>query len=183
MGPAELGDPVARARALAGAEEAADLYRAWAGTYDDDVFGRLGFTGSARIAELLIEHLANPTAPVLDLGCGTGAVGRRLAELGATTVDGVDLSPEMLEVARRTGTYRRLAVQDLTVAELDLGGPYAATISAGTFTSGHVGPSVVPGLLVAVEPGGLIAWVIGAVEPIRCDGPPEAVMYVARTPD
>ena len=203
MGPGEPGDPVARARALAGTDQAAELYRAWAGTYDDDVFGRLGFTGSARIAELLIEHLPSPTAPVLDLGCGTGAVGRRLAELGATTVDGVDLSPEMLELARRTGAYRHLAVRDLTAADLEVGGPYAATVSAGTFTSGHVGPSVVPTLLAAVEPGGVIAWVIGAavwpgfetalaplaldvlhraVEPIRRDGPPEAVMYVARTP-
>ena len=203
MGPGELGDPVARARALAGTDQAAELYRAWAGTYDDDVFARLGFTGSARIAELLIERLPSLTAPVLDLGCGTGAVGRRLAELGATTVDGVDLSPEMLELARRTGAYRHRAVSDLTAADLEVGGRYAATISAGTFTSGHVGPSVVPRLLAAVEPGGVIAWVIGAavwpgfetalapfardvlhraVEPIRRDGPPEAVMYVARTP-
>lgn len=203
MGPQDTGDPVVRARALAGPDQAAELYREWAGTYDDDVFGRLGFTGSARIAELLIGHLAGPTAAVLDLGCGTGAVGRRLAELGATTVDGVDLSPEMLELARRTGAYRHLTVQDLTAADLEVGGPYAATVSAGTFTSGHVGPSVVPRLLAAVEPGGVIAWVIGAavwpgfeaalaplapdvlhraVEPIRRDGPPEAVMYVARTP-
>jgi SAM-dependent methyltransferase len=203
VGSEELGDPVARARALATTEEAAELYRTWAGTYDDDVFGRLGFTGSARIAELLIQHLPSPAAAVLDLGCGTGAVGRRLAELGATTVDGVDLSPEMLELARQTGGYRRLAVLDLTAADLDVGGPYAATVSAGTFTSGHVGASVVPRLLAAIEPGGVVAWVIGAgvwpafdtalapfdlavlhraVEPIRRDGPPEAVMYVARTP-
>jgi predicted TPR repeat methyltransferase len=204
VGAQDAGDPVVRARALAGTDDAAELYGAWAGTYDDDVFGRLGFTGSARIAELLIEHLPGPTAPVLDLGCGTGAVGRRLAELGVTTVDGVDLSPEMLELARRTGAYRRLAVQDLTAADLELRGPYAATVSAGTFTSGHVGPSAVPGVLAALAPGGVIAWVIGAavwpgfeaalallapdvlhraVEPIRRDGPPEAVMYVARTPD
>lgn len=203
MGFEEPSDPVARARSLAGSEQAAELYRTWAGTYDDDVFGRLGFTGSARIAELLMVHLPSRTAPVLDLGCGTGAVGRRLAELGATTIDGVDLSPEMLELAAATGAYRHLTVLDLTAGDLDVSGPYAATISAGTFTSGHVGPSVVPRLLAAAEPDGVVAWVIGAavwpdfgtalapfdlrvlhraVEPIRRDGPPEAVMYVARTP-
>jgi predicted TPR repeat methyltransferase len=196
-------DPIARARAIGGADEAAAVYRDWAATYDDDVFGRLAFTGSARIAELLVAHLPDPTAPVLDLGCGTGAVGRRLAELGATTLDGVDLSPEMLEVAEGTGAYRALRVVDLTAAVVDLGGPYAATISAGTFTTGHVGAEVVPTVVAAVEPGGVVAWVIGgaewppferalasarldvlhrALEPIRRDGPPEAVMYVARTP-
>jgi SAM-dependent methyltransferase len=196
-------DPIARARAIGGVDDAAAVYRDWAATYDDDVFGRLGFTGSARIAELLVRHLPDRTAPVLDLGCGTGAVGRRLAELGATTIDGVDLSPEMLQVAAGTGAYRHLTVLDLTATDLDIGGPYAATVSAGTFTSGHVGPSVVPRLLAAVEPAGVIAWVIGAavwpafetalapfdltvlhraVEPIRRDGPPEAVMYAAQTP-
>jgi len=195
-------DPIARARAIVDADDAAAVYRDWAATYDDDVFGTLGFTGSARIAELLIAHLPDPAAAVLDIGCGTGAVGRRLAELGATTIDGVDLSPEMLAVAARTGAYRRLAVCDLTAADLDVGGPYTAMVSAGTFTSGHVGPSAVPRLLAAVAPGGLIAWVVGAavwpefepalaafdlallhqaLEPIRRDGPPEAVMYVART--
>jgi len=196
-------DPIARARAIGGADEAADVYRDWAATYDDDVFRRLAFTGSARIAELLMAHVPDPTAPFLDLGCGTGAVGRRLAELGATTVDGVDLSPEMLAVAEGTGAYRALRVVDLTAAAVDLGGPYAATVSAGTFTTGHVGAAVVPTVLAALEPGGVVAWVIGAaewpsfqralaplgltvlheaLEPIRRDGPPEAVMYVARAP-
>jgi predicted TPR repeat methyltransferase len=203
-------DRISRARSITSVEQAAELYGAWAPTYDDEVFGRLGFTGSARIAELLVAHLPDRSVPVLDLGCGTGAVGVRLAELGVTTVDGVDLSPEMLAVAERTGVYRRLAVADLTVSESVSGGDlglYAALVSAGTFTSGHVGPDAVPRLLEALEPDGLLAWVIGravwpafesvlsapaltsltvlhqAHEPIRRGGGPEAVMYVARLRD
>ena len=102
-----LTDPVRRARSISSVEQAAALYAEWASTYDADVFGELGFTGSARIAELLVSVLPDPTLPVIDLGCGTGAVGQRLAQLGVTTVDGVDLSPEMLAVAANTGAYRR----------------------------------------------------------------------------
>jgi hypothetical protein len=50
-------DPESRARALGDAAEAIELYRTWAATYDDDVFVRGGFTGTARIAELLVTHL------------------------------------------------------------------------------------------------------------------------------
>ena len=195
-------DRIARARSITSSEEAAELYRTWAPTYDEDVFERLGFIGSARIAELLVAHLPDRSAPVLDLGCGTGAVGLRLAELGVTTIDGVDLSAEMVAIAEGTGAYRTLTVADITAASFAVAGRYAATVSAGTFTSGHVGPEAVPRLLQALEPGGLVAWVIGsgvwpsfetvlsasaltvlhlAHEPIRRDAGPEAVMYVARS--
>ena len=102
-------DRIARARSITSADEAAAVYRDWAASYDEDVFDRLGFIGSARIAELLVAHLPDRSASVLDLGCGTGAVGVRLAELGVTTIDGVDLSPEMLTIAARTGAYRTLS--------------------------------------------------------------------------
>ena len=194
-------DPVRRARSISSVDEAAALYRDWASTYDDDVFATLAFTGSGRIAELLVAFLADRAQPVIDLGCGTGAVGRRLAELGVSTIDGLDLSPEMLAVAATTGAYRILSIADLNQA-VDLpDAGYAASVSAGTFTSGHVGPSVVPSLLRLLGEGGIVAWVIGVsmwpefepvleagsldvlhqeVEPIRRDGLPEAVMYVAR---
>jgi predicted TPR repeat methyltransferase len=193
-------DPIARARSIASTDEAAAVYRDWAAQYDDDVFTTLGFTGSARIAELLVAELVSRDDPVLDLGCGTGAVGARLHELGVTTIDGVDLSPEMLDVARAKGVYRELWTADLT-APVVIDQPYTASISAGTFTSGHVGASAVPALLHLVEPGGLVAWVIGlaawpsfgaalrergvellhcSVEAIRRDGPPEGVMVVGR---
>jgi predicted TPR repeat methyltransferase len=199
-----VSDPVARARSLSSVEEAAELYGEWASTYDDDVFGELGFIGSARIAELLASVLPDPDQPVIDLGCGTGAVGRRLAQLGVTTIDGVDLSPEMITVAARTGIYRRLTVGDLNLLPKGLNATYAASVSAGTFTTGHVGPGAVARLMELLRPEGLVAWVIAAgvwprfepvlatnrldvlhqaIEPIRRDAPPEAVMFVARLND
>jgi len=197
--PPPVPDSVARARSLSGVDEAARLYSEWASTYDDDVFGKLGFTGSARIAELLAYVLPDRDQPVVDLGCGTGAVGRRLAEIGVTTIDGIDLSPEMLAVAASTGAYRTLTVGDLNDVPTDLKAMYAASVSAGTFTTGHVGPAAVPRLLELLRPGGIVAWVIATtiwpqfepeisalhvlhpeIEPIRRDGPPEAVMFVAR---
>jgi SAM-dependent methyltransferase len=197
----ESTEPVRRARSISTVEQAAALYAEWAPTYDDDVFGELRFTGSARIAELLVSVLTDPTVPVIDLGCGTGAVGRHLARLGVAVIDGVDLSPEMLVVAAESGAYRRLTVADLNALEDQPSAVYGASVSAGTFTTGHVGPEVVPRLLELLRPEGIVAWVIAtavwprfepvlatseldvlhqSIEAIRHDGPPEAVMFVAR---
>jgi predicted TPR repeat methyltransferase len=196
-----MSDPLDRARAISTTNEATQLYAEWASTYDDDVFGALGVTGSARIAELLVGFLTDPAEPVVDLGCGTGAVGQRLAQLGVTTIDGIDLSPEMIAVAARTGAYRQLAVGDLNDLPNVPNATYAASVSAGTFTTGHVGPGAVPRLMELLRPDGVVAWVIAvalwprfepvlatieldvlhqAVESIRRDAPPEAVMFVAR---
>lgn len=191
---------VARARAGDGPVASARHYAAWAPTYDHEVFEVLGFTGSDRIADLLAAYLPDRTEPVIDLGCGTGVVGARLALHGFNCIDGVDLSPEMLAVAAGKGHYRHLAVADLTQpGAVDLGG-YAASVSAGTFTSGHVGPDAVAPLLAAHRAGAVLAWVIGTAvwpefapvlnetalqvlsaeeEPIRRGGPPEGVMLVA----
>jgi predicted TPR repeat methyltransferase len=201
QGDEHMSDPLDRARSISTAEEATQLYAEWASTYDDDVFGALGVTGSARIAELLAGVLTDPAQPVVDLGCGTGAVGQRLAQLGVTTIDGIDLSPEMITVAARTRAYRRLTVGDLNdLAEL-ANATYAASVSAGTFTTGHVGPDAVPRLMELLRPEGIVAWVIAvavwprfepvlatlgldvlhqSIESIRRDAPPEAVMFVAR---
>ena len=152
--------PFTHARSLVSVEDAARLYGEWASTYDADVFGKLGFTGSARIAELLAHFLPDPDQPVVDLGCGTGAVGRRLAQLSVARIDGIDLSPEMLAVAASTGAYRNLTVGDLNALPADLDTTYAASVSAGTFTTGHVGPDAVPSLMQLLRPAGLVAWVI-----------------------
>jgi predicted TPR repeat methyltransferase len=199
-------DRVAQARSLRSPDDALSLYRSWAAQYDHDVFDVLGFTGTHRVADLLAEHLLGNVpgwdGPVVDLGCGTGVAGARLRELGFTTIDGIDISPEMLEIAAGRSAYRHLLVADLTdpVQMATRHGGYAAAVSAGTFTTGHVGADALPAIVGLLRPGAVVAWVVAeamwpafepvmtqlglefvyvALEPIRREGPPEAMMVVA----
>ena len=195
--------PVDRARALTSPAEAVELYREWAQQYDEDVFAAVGFTGSSRIADLLVEqmqrHGVAANTPILDLGCGTGAVGVRLHEQGCTVIDGLDISSEMLAIAADKQVYRNLSVADLT-QPVAAGERYRACVSAGTFTTGHVGPSSVEHLAELLVDDAVVAWVVATtvwpsfeeafegagltllgcdVEPIRRGGAPEAVMALA----
>ncbi len=58
---------------------------------------------------------------VLDLGCGTGAMALRAARKGAV-VKGIDINPQMLEIARKrateAGLARNLELCEMGVAEL-----------------------------------------------------------------
>ena len=152
-------DPLLRARSLRSVEEARRHYDEWAERYDHDVFERAGVTGSTQVADLLAEHVPDRTTPVVDLGCGTGAVGIRLAEHGFTDITGLDLSPAMLSVAERTGAYRHLAECDLT-QPLDIDARFGAAVSAGTFTTGHVTADAVPRVLTLLRPGATLVWAI-----------------------
>ncbi|MET8196202.1 class I SAM-dependent DNA methyltransferase [Micromonospora sp. NPDC005686] len=57
--------------------------------------------------------LVGPGRPVLEVGCGTGRVTAHLHRLGLD-IDGVDLSPGMVAVARRTYPDLRFEVGSLT---------------------------------------------------------------------
>jgi predicted TPR repeat methyltransferase len=188
---------VLQARAARSVEDTVGAYRDWAADYDRDVFDQLGFVGSDRIADLLAEHLGDRTTPVLDLGCGTGAVGTRLFSEGFASVDGIDISRAMLDVAARKNAYRAFIEADLQRPLPLADRSYGAAISAGTFTAGGVGPGVLAEVWRVLQPGATAAFVIGewdefepalagwellhvAAEPIRRGGPPEATMVVAR---
>ena len=54
-----------------------------------------------------LQHAVTSGGPVLELGCGTGRVSLAIAELGIP-VTAIDLSPRMLEVARRKAVGRGL---------------------------------------------------------------------------
>jgi SAM-dependent methyltransferase len=58
---------------------------------------------------------------VADLGCGTGRTGMWLRQSGVGAIDGVDLTPEMLNLARSKGVYRRLIEADLVSTGLESG--------------------------------------------------------------
>lgn len=165
-------DHLTRARSLRSVADAAALYRDWAAEYDADVFERSGVIGSARIADLLADLVPDRNTRLVDLGCGTGAVGVRLAEHGFRRIVGYDLSPEMLQLAVTTRAYERLAVVDLNDPTIPECEPdvIGASVSAGTFTHGHVGAGAVPHLVRMLAPGSAIAWVVTApLWPDICD--------------
>jgi tRNA (cmo5U34)-methyltransferase len=80
-----------------------------------------------------VPYLATRAFTVLELGCGTGTLTERLlGEFPHAQVTAVDLSPRMIELARRK-TYRfrrRVTFRVEQLTDLDLEGPYDAVVSA-----------------------------------------------------
>ncbi len=152
---------VMQARAIAGSKEARSFYADWAASYDHDVYATLKVVGSHRIADLLQTHVPDvKSIEVLDAGCGTGAVAERLKFRGFELIDGIDLSPEMLQVARDKQLYRSLQEANLNEQFTLPHSPYPAIVSAGTFTTGHVGAKGFQNLFSHLRQGGLMACAI-----------------------
>lgn len=139
------------------------LYRDWAETYDAEFAQDRGYQYPQVIADIYARHAKPNDNPILDVGSGTGLVASALQEHhtddAQLTIDGVDISPEMLAVSRAKGVYRHLFKADLTQS-IDLSElQYGAVVSAGTFTHGHVGPEAFIKLLRLCRAGAL--FVIG----------------------
>ena len=136
--PQDEQELLRRAYGLSSDAESQALYRDWAKTYDKTMLEGLHYQSprlvAARLADLMLER----GHAVLDIGCGTGLAGRELAALGFTVIDGIDISPEMMAVAREQGGYRDLVCADLNARLPIADGTYQGAICCGTFTSGHV---------------------------------------------
>lgn len=144
------------AYALETPEDNIGFYRRWATSYESDMAAERGYVFPERLAALYAER-AETRLPVLDVGSGTGLVGRALRAFGVVDVDGVDISPEMLAVADERGGYRRLAVADVTKPLAIEDGAYGGVISAGAFTLGHLGPEPFDELARVAAPDALLA--------------------------
>lgn len=147
------------AYALESPADSIELYKSWASSYDTEFIEREGYVLYLRVAELLLERRAQIDGAVLDVGCGTGMVGASLRGGGIDVVDGIDISPEMLAEAGQKKTvdgapvYHELICADLTKTIAIPDKHYAALISAGTFTHGHLGPESLDELWRVAAPG------------------------------
>jgi len=90
----------------------AGRYDEWAQSYDDDL-ASWSYQAPMVVAETVVTRQP-AAAAVLDVGCGTGLVGRALRGRGfAGRVLGLDISQASLEVAQQSGAYDWLEQADL----------------------------------------------------------------------
>jgi SAM-dependent methyltransferase len=89
-------------------------YGEWAASYEDIVQDVM----DVRLLERIQSVDWDVIQAGVDLACGTGRIGVWLKQHGVTTLDGVDLTQEMLEGARAKGIYRQLVVGDMRAAAL-----------------------------------------------------------------
>lgn len=142
-----------RAYALSSASDARTLYDEWAQTYDSDLEAARYASPTIAVKAIADQMKWNPptsgaTIKILDAGCGTGLVGvllmQALDSLKHTIkIDGLDISPGMLESATKKGVYTRLEEADLSKPINAPDNEYDIVACVGTLTQGHVGASVI----------------------------------------
>jgi SAM-dependent methyltransferase len=142
-----------------GVDAVAALYDKWAARYDAEM-AVAGYRHPSIALALLTRHVPKGAAPLLDAGAGTGLIGQWLQILGYPDVEALDISEGMLAVAKTKNCYSALHV-------LGLGGPlpfadgqFQAILSAGVFTSGHVGVEGLDELVRSCARGGIIVLTV-----------------------
>jgi SAM-dependent methyltransferase len=93
-------------------------YGEWVATYEQTVEDAMDIHLLESLDAVPWERIANAA----DLGCGTGRTGAWLRGRGIASIDGVDLTPEMLDVARAREVYETLTEADVADTGLPSGG-------------------------------------------------------------
>lgn len=135
--------------------ELAKAYAAWSSQYDVET-AAAGYCLPFVIAAWVARYVRAGDAPLLDAGCGTGLSGPYVAALGYPEIDGLDMSPEMLELAASRGTYRGVKQGVLGEKLPWADDTFAAIFSTGVFTEGHAPASAMFELVRITRPGGHI---------------------------
>jgi predicted TPR repeat methyltransferase len=139
--------------------QVAAAYDAWAETYEAEMRAA-GYRHPSVGLALLARHLPRGAGPILDAGAGTGLIGEWLAILGYPQVEALDLSAGMLAVAAQKRVYSRLTQGAMGGPLPYQDGTFAAVVSTGVFTTGHVGAEALPELFRICQPGGVIVMTV-----------------------
>src|SRR5471032_1350451 len=108
------------------------LFDNYADHFDRHLLDTLAYRTPALLDAAIRRHVAGDALDTLDLGCGTGLFAPYLREY-SRTLDGVDLSPKMLDKARRRGVYDQLACAELGAFLAAQNGRYDLIVAADVF--------------------------------------------------
>ena len=136
------------------------LFDQFSADYDRKMLGELSYR-----AHLVLRGLADLVGvtardlDILDLGCGTGLTGEAFRDL-ARRLDGVDLSPRMIERARARNVYDSLVIDDIETALAAAGRSYDLILAADTLVYlGDLRP-LFTAARNRLEPGGFFLFTV-----------------------
>ena len=136
-----------------------DKYDKWAEKYDTDMSNcSYGAPSSALKAflENAEEHGIKKDSRIIDVGAGTGIVGALLQKEGYTNIAAVDISPDMLQIARGKNCYNKFICGGLGNNSLSIpDNEYDGLLCIGCITPGHINPMGIKEMLDMIRPGGL----------------------------
>ena len=135
------------------------VYRDWAEKYDYDNDHVLGTVSQPKSVALLSTRLKDKSVKIIDIGCGTGLVGKNLKAEGFLYFDGIDISEDMLSIAKSRG-YTNLFLGSLNKQLPLLTDSYDCAMCIGVFTHGHVSSDRFNELCRIIKPGGYLCFTV-----------------------
>ena len=145
-----------------------EIYNVWSSSYDQYVSGQ-DYTGPRELVQKLstmILNLNHQIIPVLDFGCGTGLVGEEIKKKNLPILlDGIDISPKMLEIANKKECYQNLFELNLLDDTLKTENgseirKYSIIVSCGVFLEGHAPLEIIEKLIDHLEIEGFLLFTI-----------------------
>lgn len=140
---------------------ARDAFDQVAARYDQMVLQDLGYRGHEHVRALASRIFGDLVPPwhILDLGCGTGLAGMcfKGAARGGRLV-GVDISPVMIEEARKRQVYDELIIADFETFLAAPGPSYRMILSADAMVYFGDLKATFAGVAKRLEPGGVFLF-------------------------
>ena len=143
-----------------------EFYNRYAEHYDKTMDDKQ-WNSPQKVTELFHKQLCRmrvgKEARILDVACGSGFVGEKLADLGYTDITGVDLSDGMIKLAEQKRVYREILKLDLNSTDgydfVRQHGRFDHIIAAGAFSKNLVQVSAMKMLIPwVIRRGGVFVF-------------------------
>jgi len=136
----------------------AQTFDEFADTFDSKL-EELSYKAPELLGEALSRHVSAKDLRILDAGCGTGLCGPYLRPL-ARKLEGIDLSEEMLALAKKRKLYDRLDKAELTEALQTRSERYDVAVAADVLCYfGHLS-TIFGAMASSLRSGGLFAFTL-----------------------